>query len=76
MAACWQEWAVSEVTGPTLLRAASWDFPCLVSALSHWAPALAVCELGPKALVLKIRLRLSLASELLIVSHSPLVSLT
>lgn len=43
-------------------------FPCLASAplpcLSHWAPALAVCVLVPKALVLKSRLHPSLASEL------------
>jgi hypothetical protein len=52
MAAGRQEWAVSEVTGPTLLRAASVGFSLSnlsPTALSHWGPALAVCVLGSKS---------------------------
>lgn len=65
MAACRQEWAVSEVTGLTLLRAAlvGYSLPSL-TALCSWALALAVCILGLQSPVLKIRLRPSLASEL------------
>lgn len=78
MAARRQEWAVLDMTGLTLLRATSVGFSLpnpSPTALFH--RALAVCVLGPKSPVLKIRLRLSLASELearlelLSVSYSP-----